>query len=135
MGGGHVPPASLWLCHLCRKWQPPPVFLSGEFMNRGAWQAAVHGVAQSRTRLKRRSTCPTPFCFTPCCSPSPNRSSTPPRSWSRRCGSWHSSSGSLPVWCSTQAQASALPQASPTSGRWAGREVEAGPARLPQPSL
>ena len=27
-----------------RKWQPTPVFLSGNPMDRGAWQAIVHGV-------------------------------------------------------------------------------------------
>ena len=32
------------------------VFSPGESMNRGAWQAAVHRVAKSRTRLKRFST-------------------------------------------------------------------------------
>ena len=26
-----------------RKWQPIPTFLPGEFMDRGAWSAAVHG--------------------------------------------------------------------------------------------
>ena len=36
-----------------RKWQPTPVFLPGESRGRGAWWAAVCGVAQSRTRLKR----------------------------------------------------------------------------------
>ena len=38
--------------HWRRKWQPTPVFLPGESQNRGAWRAAVCGVAQSRTRLK-----------------------------------------------------------------------------------
>ena len=38
-----------------RKWQPTPVFLPGESQDRGAWWAAVYGVAQSRTRLKRLS--------------------------------------------------------------------------------
>ena len=38
-----------------RKWQPTPVFLPGESQDRGAWLAAVYGVAQSRTRLKRLS--------------------------------------------------------------------------------
>ena len=37
------------------KWQPTPVFLPGESQGRGAWWAAVYGVAQSRTRLKRLS--------------------------------------------------------------------------------
>ena len=32
-----------------RKWQPTPGFLPGE--SHGAWQATVHGVAESRTRL------------------------------------------------------------------------------------
>ena len=35
-----------------RKWQLTPVFLPGESpMDRGAWQATVHGVAKSQTRL------------------------------------------------------------------------------------
>ena len=38
-----------------RKWQATPVFLPGESRGRGAWWAAVYGVAQSRTRLKRLS--------------------------------------------------------------------------------
>ena len=29
-----------------RKWQPNPVFLPGNFIDRGTWQATVHGVAQ-----------------------------------------------------------------------------------------
>ena len=37
------------------KWQPTPVFLPGESQGREAWWAAVYGVAQSRTRLKRLS--------------------------------------------------------------------------------
>ena len=36
-----------------RKWQPTPVFLPGESQGRGSLVAAVYGVAQSRTRLKR----------------------------------------------------------------------------------
>ena len=43
------------LMHRRRKWQPTPVFLPGESQGRGAWWAAVYGVAQSRTRLKRLS--------------------------------------------------------------------------------
>ena len=38
--------------HLRRKWQPTPVFLPGESQGR---RAAVYGVAQSGTRLKRLS--------------------------------------------------------------------------------
>ena len=38
-----------------RKWQPTLVFLPGESQGRGAWWAAVYGIAQSRTRLKRLS--------------------------------------------------------------------------------
>ena len=38
--------------HWRRKWQPTPVFLPGESQGRGAWWAAVYGVAQSQTHLK-----------------------------------------------------------------------------------
>ena len=41
--------------HWRMKWQPTPVFLLGESQGRGAWWAAVYGVAQSWTRLKRLS--------------------------------------------------------------------------------
>ena len=41
--------------HLRRKWQPTPVFLPGESQGWEAWWAAIYGVAQSRTRLKRLS--------------------------------------------------------------------------------
>ena len=41
--------------HWRRKWQPTPVFLPGESQGRGAWWAAICGVTQSRTRLKRLS--------------------------------------------------------------------------------
>ena len=41
--------------HWRRKWQPTPVFLPGESQGREACWAAVYGVAQSRTRLKRLS--------------------------------------------------------------------------------
>ena len=41
--------------HWRRKWQPTPVFLPGESQGRGTWWAAVYGVTQSRTRLKRHS--------------------------------------------------------------------------------
>ena len=41
--------------HWRRKWQPTPVFLPGESRDGGAWWAAVYGVQQSRTRLKRLS--------------------------------------------------------------------------------
>ena len=41
--------------HWRRKWQPTPVFLSGESQDGGAWWAAVYGVTQSQTRLKRLS--------------------------------------------------------------------------------
>ena len=38
-----------------RKWQHTPVFLPGESQGRGAWWAAIYGVTQSRTWLKRLS--------------------------------------------------------------------------------
>ena len=41
--------------HWRRKWQPTPVFLPGESQGRGAWWAAVYGVTQSQTWLKRLS--------------------------------------------------------------------------------
>ena len=41
--------------HWKRKWQPTPMFLPGESQGREAWWAAVCGVSQSRTRLKRLS--------------------------------------------------------------------------------
>ena len=41
--------------HWRRQWQPTPVFLPGESQGGGAWWAAVYGVAQSWTRLKRLS--------------------------------------------------------------------------------
>ena len=37
--------------HWRRKRQPTPVFLPGESRKEGAWWAAVHGVAERRTRL------------------------------------------------------------------------------------
>ena len=44
------------IMHWRRKWQPTPVFLCLEnTRDGGAWWAAVYGVAQSRTRLKRLS--------------------------------------------------------------------------------
>ena len=56
LGVGHDWATSLSLftfMHWRRQWQPTPVFLPGESQGRGAWWAAVHWVAQSRTRLKR----------------------------------------------------------------------------------
>ena len=41
--------------HWRRKWQPTPVFLPGEYQGWEAWWAAIYGVSQSRTRLKRLS--------------------------------------------------------------------------------
>ena len=41
--------------HWRRKWQATPVFLPGESWDGGAWWAAIYGVAQSWTRLKRLS--------------------------------------------------------------------------------
>ena len=41
--------------HWRRKWQYTPVFLVENPRDRGAWWAAVYGVARSRTRLKRLS--------------------------------------------------------------------------------
>ena len=53
--------------HWRRKWQPTPVFLPGESQGREPWWAAVYGVAQSWTRLKRCSSSSSSsivhFCF------------------------------------------------------------------------
>ena len=44
-----------------REWEPTPIFLPGDPVDRGDWQARVHGVTKSRTRLKQLSTlAPTP---------------------------------------------------------------------------
>ena len=63
---GHDRATSLSLftfMHWRRKWQPTPVFLPGESQDGGAWWAAVYGVAQSRTRLKRLSSSRYHFVF------------------------------------------------------------------------
>ena len=39
-----------------RAWQPTPVFLPGESHGQGSWQATVHRVTKSQTRLKQLST-------------------------------------------------------------------------------
>ena len=41
--------------HWGRQWQPTPVLLPGKFHGHGAWWAAVHGVAKSRTQLSNFS--------------------------------------------------------------------------------
>ena len=41
--------------HWRRKWQPTPVFCLKNPRDGGAWLAAVSGIAQSRTQLKRLS--------------------------------------------------------------------------------
>ena len=47
-----------------RKWQPTPVILPGESMDRGAWQATVHGVAKSQAWLSNyHSLIPMRFCI------------------------------------------------------------------------
>ena len=50
--------------HWRRKWQPTPVFLPGESQGRGAWWAAIYGVAQSRTRLKQLSSSSSRYLLT-----------------------------------------------------------------------
>ena len=39
-----------------REWQPTPVFLLENSMDRGAWWSRVHEVAKSRTQMKQLST-------------------------------------------------------------------------------
>ena len=48
--------------HWRRQWQPTPVFLPGESQGRRSLVAAVYGVAQSRTRLKRLSSSGISLC-------------------------------------------------------------------------
>ena len=58
LGVGHDWVTSLSLftfMHWRRKWQPTPVFLPGESRDGGSWWAAIYGVVQSQTRLKRLS--------------------------------------------------------------------------------
>ena len=43
--------AAAGICVSPLQWHPTPVLLPGNPMNGGAWWAAVHGVAKSRTRL------------------------------------------------------------------------------------
>ena len=50
-----TPPLVFWRCNSSffwlLKWHPTPVLLPGKSHGGGAWWAAVHGVAKSRTRL------------------------------------------------------------------------------------
>ena len=43
---GSIPVSGRFLWR--RKWQPTPVFLPGDPMDRGVWQATVHGVTKSQ---------------------------------------------------------------------------------------
>ena len=45
-------PSLGWEDTLEREWQPTPVFLLENSMDRGAWRATVYGVAKSQTQLK-----------------------------------------------------------------------------------
>ena len=49
--------------HWRRKWQPIPVFFPEESQKQGSLWAAVHEVAQSRTRLKRLSSSSSSKCL------------------------------------------------------------------------
>ena len=51
--------------HWRRKWQPTPVFLPGEPQGRGSSWAAVYGVSQSWTWLKRFSSSSSSICIQP----------------------------------------------------------------------
>ena len=61
--------------HWRRKWQPTPVFLPWESQGRGTWWAAIYGVAESQTLLKRLSSSSRvlerPFCSMDCAAPCP----------------------------------------------------------------
>ena len=47
----------VWKIPWRKKWQPTPVFLTGESnpKDRGAWWATVHSITKSQTRLKQLS--------------------------------------------------------------------------------
>ena len=47
--------------HWKRKWQPTPVFLPRESQGQRTWWAAIYGVTQSRTWLKRLSSSSSPL--------------------------------------------------------------------------
>ena len=49
--------------HWRRKWQPTPVFLSGESQGQRSLGAALCGVAQGRTRLKQLSSSSSSVCL------------------------------------------------------------------------
>ena len=48
---------NLWVWKILwrRKWQPAPVLLPGNLMDRGTWWVIVHGVAMSQTLLRTRT--------------------------------------------------------------------------------
>ena len=52
---GSIPEKIPWR----REWQPTPVFLLENSMDRGAWWAIVHGVAKRLTQPKQLNTCHT----------------------------------------------------------------------------
>ena len=51
--------------HWRRKWQPTPVSCLENPRDSGAWWAAVYGVTQSRTRLKRLSSSSSSLLYGP----------------------------------------------------------------------
>ena len=44
-------PSLVWEDSLEKEWQPIPIFLLGNPMDRGPWRATVHGVTKNRTQL------------------------------------------------------------------------------------
>ena len=55
-------PSLFTFMHWRRKWQPTPVFVLENPRDGGAWWAAVYGVAQRQTQLKRLSSCCSSDC-------------------------------------------------------------------------
>ena len=107
---------SLWLftfMHWRRKWQPTPVFLPGESQGRGASWAAVYGVAQSQTWLKRLSSSSSSVCI------------------SRVSGSW----AVLHLWGILAATSYQPPKAGTLVRGQAGWEEGGQDARAPEPKL
>ena len=62
-------------CAQSRKWQPTPLLLPANSMDRGAWQARAHGVTKSQTQLNTSHHSPqkpwTPLTVTPHFPPKP----------------------------------------------------------------
>ena len=126
--------------HWRGKWQPTPVFWPGESQGRGAWWAAVYGVAQSRTQLKRLSSSSST-------KKTPNRSqrSPPKQNRTKESRNLRTAKTLCPRWnetgkkCSTgkntlQGALGRPPPKGNGAARWAPTRLRGRPARALLPS-